>query len=246
MTTFQTFATHTNAMRLGLSLVVVLTVSNAQGIEQNCETAVGREYYAAAKFAKAAAVFQVACKASNDADACYWAGMAYEKLADIAMPYGCHISAKAHQYFTDALKLAPGRPTYRDALFEFLLNTADCSRTALREAAAILAAIPKSGPEHGDMLCRLENERLISASLDARLSRLFLMVPRAAHGINVLLGPLLTDRAAVGSCCASSCSGTLHTTSAECASTRASNRPSPTCSSSRVRQERKGRRETFN
>ena len=181
-------------MRLRLSILVALTSLYAQADDRDGEIAAGRRYYAEAEFKKAAARFEVLCNSNNDAEACYWAGVSYERLADVRTPFGCKTEAKAHQYFSKAMKLMPGLRIYRDALFNFLLNTSDCSRTALREAAGILSAMPESDPDYGENSRRLEEERRFHASAGARLGRLFLMLPRATYDIATLPGSVLTDR----------------------------------------------------
>ncbi len=165
--------------------LLFLTVFAAFG--QDSEVAAGRAYYAEGDFRKAAASFQLALKAnSDDAEAWYWMGMSYQRLADIATPFGGRDFSKARGCLAKAMELAPGRPDYRDALFDLLLDSADSSRTALRDAAGILLTMPESDPDLSDMRRRLENERKVRSSANARLGRLFLMVPRAAYGIAAL------------------------------------------------------------
>lgn len=168
-------------MKLHFAVLTALTMLNVQAIDQNPKYAKAREYYRSADFSKAAAVFKALCASNDDADACYWAGLSYEKLADAATPFGCKIDPKAHNYFVRAIKLSPADPAYREALFSFLLNTADCSRTALRKAAAILSATPQSDPERASMVERLETARRLNGSADERLARFFLMLPRATY-----------------------------------------------------------------
>jgi hypothetical protein len=166
--------------------------------EQNGQVATGRDYYAKADFKKAAARFQLLCNNDDDAEACYWTGLSYERLADVRMPFGCKTDFKAHQYLSKATKLAPQRREYRDALFNFLLSTSDCSRTALREAAGILSTIPESDPEYRQMSRRLEDEKLFRASAGAQLGRLFLMIPRATYSMAALPVNVVSDRGATG------------------------------------------------
>src|SRR5215471_551761 len=114
-------------------ILVALTSLYAQTGDRDGEIGAGRRYYAEAEFRKAAARFETLCKSNNDAEACYWTGVSYERLADVRTPFGCNTKAKAHPYFSKATKLMPGLRFYRDALFDFLLNMSDCSGTALRE-----------------------------------------------------------------------------------------------------------------
>jgi hypothetical protein len=55
-----------------------------------------------------------------------------------------------------AVNFAPERPACREALFNFLLDNADCSRAALREAAGIFSGMAVSDPEYDWMRGRLE------------------------------------------------------------------------------------------
>jgi hypothetical protein len=168
-------------MKLSPSIVLAVTALHSQTSAQYRNFQLGREYYAEAEFSKAATRFQGLCDANNDAEACYWAGMSNQRLADVWTPLGCRITAKARRYLSQATKLDPHRPEYRDALFDFLLDMSDCSRTALREAAAILSDIPESDPDYSEMSRRLEEERRYNASAGAHLARLFLIVPRATY-----------------------------------------------------------------
>src|SRR5207244_11668370 len=116
---------------------------------QGSEFAAGRAYYAEAEFRRAAAQFQLALKANpDDAEVCYWTGMSYQRLADIATPFGGRYNAKARDYLTKAMNLAPNRREYRGALFDFLLDSAGFSRTAQRQAAGILLTMAESDPDY--------------------------------------------------------------------------------------------------
>jgi hypothetical protein len=201
-------------LKLGLSLVAALGALHAQDGGQNREFTAGRAFYAEAEFGKAAPHFRVPCNTDNDAEACYWTGLSYERLADTRMPFGCKTYAKAHEYLSKARALAPGRLLYRDALFDFLLNSADCSRTALREAAYILSTMPESDPDRDLMLSRLEEERHLNASLNARLAKLFLAIPRLTYRVAALPGEALKNRGAVSGCGPAVCEA-LQTTGTE-------------------------------
>jgi hypothetical protein len=169
-------------MRLLVSIAISVTALGAAS-PQDRAFAAGRHYYQEAEFGKAAASFRAACDSDANAEACYWTGLSYERLADTRIPFGCRTDAKASQYFRKAVALAPERGAYRDGFFEFLLNTADCSRTGLREAAALLS---ESDPEFEWMRTRLEEARNRNGSAEERLGRLFLMVPRAAVRVAAL------------------------------------------------------------
>lgn len=158
------------------AILVVLIALQTLGAQ-----AAGHEYYAAAEFRKAALQFQARCN-DDDAEACYWAGVSYERLADIAAPFGDRIGRRAHRYFARAVALAPGERLYRAALFDFLLDAGDGSRSLLRAAARVVAALPESDPEYGAMRRRLDEQRRLKGSVNARLGGLLLMVPRAAYG----------------------------------------------------------------
>jgi len=122
--------------------------------------------------------------------------MSYQRLADIAMPFGGKSNASAREYLTKATRLAPGRPEYRDALFNFLLDTAHCSRTALRDAAGILSTMAESDASYIEMRRRFEQEIHLNSSANARLGRLFLMVPRVTYRIADLPASTLATRRA--------------------------------------------------
>lgn len=170
-------------MRTNFSILLVLTVLSVQAAEHKAEPATGREYFAATEYGKAANRFKAECNAYGHADACYWAGLSYERLADVQTPFGCRADAKARRYLSKAIELAPGMAPYRDAMFDLLLNSADCSRSALREAAAMLAATPESDPRYNMMRARLELETSFKGSLEGRLAQVFLAVPRAAYSV---------------------------------------------------------------
>jgi len=92
-------------MKLVLSIWAAVTALYSQGGQGRGEFAAGQDYYMAAGFRKAAARFQPMCNINNDADACYWVGRSYERLADS--------NAKAHEYLAKAARLAPDRTRYR-------------------------------------------------------------------------------------------------------------------------------------
>ncbi len=166
-------------IRSGLILVFgVATLARAAAGEN--EMAAGLRFYEAAEFGQAAVRFQIVCRDAN-AEACYWAGLSYERLGDTKIPFGCSTSRKAEEYFARAVALEPGRTEYRDALFNFLLSYSDCSRTGIRRAAAILAATPESDPDYPRMCDRLQEAVRWNQSLETRLSNFFLLIPRATH-----------------------------------------------------------------
>jgi tetratricopeptide (TPR) repeat protein len=169
-------------MRLILSIAMAVTALGAASPQER-EFAEGKRYYQEGEFGKAAARFRAACESDANVEACYWTGLSYERLADTRIPFGCRTDAKAREYFRKAVALAPERRAYRDGFFEFLLNTADCSRAGLREAAALLA---ESDPEYDGMRSRLEDARRQNGSTEERLGRLFLMVPRATVQVAAL------------------------------------------------------------
>jgi len=168
--------------RLVLTIVIAGLTGRAAG--PNADFAAGRELYREGEFSKAVARFRLALKENpRDAQTYYWAGMSYQMLADIATPFGGRYSARAREYLRAAVTLAPDRADYRTALFDCVLDSASYSRSAVREAAEILLAVPDSDPAYGDMRLRLEYERKANSTAEARLGRLVLAVPRAAHRI---------------------------------------------------------------
>jgi hypothetical protein len=174
-----------NTMKSTL-LALLVCALHAPAAETERSFAAGQKYYLDAEFRKAAVQFESVCKAGHNAEACYWAALSYEHLSDIAIPFGCKQNAKARVYLNEAARLAPARSLYREALFDLLLDSAECSRAALRDAAAILSATPEADPEYSHMLRRLQMERRWNSSGDALLGRLFLLVPRAAHRVATL------------------------------------------------------------
>ena len=182
-------------MKLTCVILMVFAGLGDQAAGKGSEFASGREYYGEAEFGKAAAHFQLALKDDpDDAETYYWTGMSYQRLADIALPFGGKYNSKAREYLTKATKLAPSDAVYRQALFNFLLDSANSSRTALRDAAGVLSATSESDPAYSDMRRRLEEERKVNSSANARLGRLFLIVPRAAYGIAALPASALSSR----------------------------------------------------
>jgi len=159
-------------MKFHLILLLAASAFGAQPF------AAGKEYYLAGEFRKAATYFQSACVTDNDAEACYWAGLAHEKMADISVPFGCRANHRAHDLLLKATQLNPKQLEYRRAFFEFLLNSADCSRTALREAAGMLVEMPESDPDYLEMSHRLEVEKRVKPSVEERLAKLILAAPR--------------------------------------------------------------------
>ena len=165
-------------------LLVTMLGAGGQAAEPQPEYAAGRTCYNRGEFRKAAAHFHSAAVTHpDDADAWYWAGTSYERLADIAMPFGARYNAKARLCLRTAMNLSPNRGDYREAFFEFLLNSADSSRTALTEAAGILLTIPESDPDYSEMSRRLYNERKTNSSAEMRIGRVFLVVPRACYRV---------------------------------------------------------------
>ena len=183
-------------MKLRIWIVVALTAIGSQAAERNRDLAAGRDLYAAAEFRKAAVRFQLSCNTDNNAEACYWTGLSYERLADISIPFGCRTEAKAHRYLVKSAHMAPGGLMYRDALFDFLLDHTDCSRTALRDAAAVLSGMSEADPEYHLMRIRLEQTRNLNASADVRLGRLFLMIARATYRLAALPADALSPEPA--------------------------------------------------
>lgn len=145
------------------------------------EMAAGLNFYQTAEFGNAAARFQLVCRRDDNAEACYWTGLSYERLGDTKIPFGCHTYRKAQEYFAKAFALRPDRTEYRDGFFDFLVDYADCSRTGIRQAAEMLAATPESDPDYTRMRDRLQEAVRWNRSLETRLSNLFLMIPRATY-----------------------------------------------------------------
>ncbi len=160
----------------------------------------GLRFYEAAEFDKAVTRLQPACLHDANAEACYWAGLAYERLGDTRIPFGCSTSRKAQGYFAKAVALRPDRTEYRDALFDFLLDYADCSRAGTRQAAEMLAATPEADPEYPRMRARLQDAVRWNKSLESRLSNFFLLIPRGIHNAASLPGAAFTSRRGCRDC----------------------------------------------
>ena len=170
---------HCTAMR---SLLLAFGAAMLAGaVTDQSEMAEGLKFYEAAEFGNAAAQFQLLCQRDANAAACYWAGLAYERLGDTKIPFGCRTSRKAQAYFEKAVVLRPDRTEYRDGLFGFFLDYADCSRTGIRQAAEMLAATPESDPDYARMRDRLQEAVRWNRSLETRLSNFFLVIPRTAY-----------------------------------------------------------------
>src|SRR5438552_1760408 len=109
-------------MKQNLIILMLLASVSGRAASQSSEMAAGRTHYGEGDFRKAAAHFQLAIKANpDDAEACYWTGMSYQRLADIATPFGGSYTSKARDHFERAMRLAPGRREYRGTLFEVKL-----------------------------------------------------------------------------------------------------------------------------
>jgi tetratricopeptide (TPR) repeat protein len=177
-----------NPMKLNLLILMFAVMPVGQAADLvGSDFAMGRAHYTNGEFKKAASHFQRALRANpGDADAHYWLGMSYQVLGDIATPFGGSYNSKARVSLTRAMELAPGRPEFRRELFDFLLDSAASSRTALRQAAGILQAVPESDPEYDRMRLRLEDERSVNSSAEARVGRLMLAMPRTAYRIGEL------------------------------------------------------------
>ena len=93
----------------------------------------------------------------------------------------------------EAAALAPAR--YRSALFEFLLDTAECSGSALREAGRLIAELSPSEPEAEGMRMRLKDAARRRGAADTRLGTIFLCVPRTTVRAAALPGALTGGRA---------------------------------------------------
>jgi tetratricopeptide (TPR) repeat protein len=173
-----------NIMKINWTMLTLLAVFSGPLAAQRPEIETGRAYYMQGEFKKAAAQFQLALKTHpENAESYYWMGMSYQRLADIALPFGGAYNGKARVCLTKAMVLAPDRPDYRRELFEFLLDPAGGSRTALRQAAAILEMTPESDPDYNDMRWRLLSESKANSSAEARLGRVFLALPQAAYRV---------------------------------------------------------------
>jgi tetratricopeptide (TPR) repeat protein len=181
-------------MKMNLTiLALVVFCGSAAGQRSEIET--GRGYYTEGEFKKAAAHIQLALKTDpNNAESYYWLGMSYQRLADIALPFGGRYNAKARECLTRAVELAPGRPDYRGELFEFLLDPGASSRSAIRQAAGILQTTPESDPDYSYMRGRFESESKANSSADARLGRLFFAVPQAAYRVAKWPAAALSNR----------------------------------------------------
>ena len=172
------------SIRLNSIILMLLSAFCGQAAAIRSEYAIGRTYYSEGDFKRAAAHFQLALKTNpNDAESCHWAGLSYQGLADIATPFGGRYHSKARVFLTKAVELAPGRPDYRGALFDFLLESARSSRTALNQAAHLLQTVPEHDPDYRDMRRRFEYESEADSSVEARLSRLVLFGPQAVYRI---------------------------------------------------------------
>jgi tetratricopeptide (TPR) repeat protein len=186
-------------MRLKLSVLILLAGLSSQAANASSEFATGRACYTAGAFTEAVAHFQLSLKDNpDDAESYYWMGMSYQVLADIAAPFNGRYNSKARVSLTKAMELAPSRSDYRRALFDFLLDSADSSPAALRQAAAILRTVPEPDPEYSDMHRRFELERSVNGSATLRLGRLFLAAPRVLYRIGELPASALSSRPEAG------------------------------------------------
>ena len=171
-------------MRMILLVLTSLAAFTATAAQRAPDFATGRSYYEEGNFKKAAAYFELALKLDpEDADACYWTGMAYQRLADIATPFGGRYTAKARKYLAKAVLLAPSRSDYRLELFNHLLDSADAAQTRPPRVTAALVSVSESDPEYAEMRRRLDSANKAGLSSGAVLTRLFLTAPRAAYDL---------------------------------------------------------------
>src|ERR1043166_7560380 len=138
-----------SSTRLSLLTILGLTaLGGRMNAAERSEFAAGRVYYAEGEFKRAATFFQRAIEGRpDDAEAYYWAGLSFERLADIATPFGGRYNSKALDCLAKAVKLAPGRADYRKTLFDLLLDEDNASPAKLRQAADMLETMPHSDPE---------------------------------------------------------------------------------------------------
>jgi tetratricopeptide (TPR) repeat protein len=171
-------------MKLNALILVLFAPFGGYAEVEKSEFATGRDHYTDGEFKKAAAHFQLAIQANpNNAESHYWMGMSYQVMADIAAPFGHKYNSRARVHLTKATELAPNRADYRRELFDFLLDSAGSSRTALRQAAGILRTVSESDPDYTYMQRGLERESKANSSATVRLGRVFLAPPRAISRI---------------------------------------------------------------
>jgi len=180
-----------------LILAAFLTYSGYAG-NKEAEFSAGRTYYADGEFKKAVTHFQLALQVDPDnAEACYWTGMAYQRLADISTPFGRRYNSKARQYLTRAAALSPYRSDYRLELFNFLLDTADASHTRPSRATGALLSESETDPEYVDMLRRFHQANKLKFSAGALLATAWLVGPRAAYELAALSTSALSHAFAI-------------------------------------------------
>ena len=173
-------------MKLELAVLIMLPALALQAAEIRSDFASGRAYYQQGDFKKALIHFQRALKTDpNNAEVYYWTGMSYQGLGDVATPFGARYHSKARAYLRKAVDLAPGRTHYRRELFDCFLDSAQSSPSALKTAAGMLREARDHYPEdeYQEMVSRLEKERKISSSVEARFDRLFQVIPDVAGQI---------------------------------------------------------------
>src|SRR5580704_6459570 len=99
------------SMKVNLTILTLLATFSGPAAGQRSEIETGRAYYTQGEFKKAAVHFQLALKSDpNNAESNYWMGMACQRLADIALPFGGRYNARARIFLTRAVELAPTRP----------------------------------------------------------------------------------------------------------------------------------------
>jgi len=131
-------------MKLNLIVLILLAGFGREAAGQQSEFAIGRAWYTEGEFKKAATHFQLALRAdAKDAESCYWMGMSYQMLADIASPLGHRYRTKARIYLMKAVELAPMRADYRRELFNFLADSAGRSR-AEAVLGGLFLAVPRA------------------------------------------------------------------------------------------------------
>jgi tetratricopeptide (TPR) repeat protein len=182
-----------SSMKLAFCIITVFAAFHANAAERSPEFDEGRAYYAEGDFKKAVVHLQLALKADPDnADANYWTAMAYQRLADIATPFGGKYSSKARRYLSKAVLLSPNRADYRLELFNHVLDSADATHSRPPREVGALLSVSESDPEFAEMQRRLESASRQGFSVGFVLDRLFLTAPRLAYDLsNLPLSALL-------------------------------------------------------
>jgi tetratricopeptide (TPR) repeat protein len=109
----------------------------------------GQSLFFACEFKRAAHVFERALSMQpNSAALYYWLGKSYVRLADVSSPLCAPKKGRrARRNLKEAVKRDPQNNEYRRELFDFYVESPECSDGGLQRAAALLELFSPADPD---------------------------------------------------------------------------------------------------